>query len=188
MDCFSNNEIESTIYDNTPTPKYGLELDEEMENQEKKNSSLENSTENNTPFQKDSVLTLSNYVFAETPITSQNIESKLTEQPKIKSKNKTSNKRRKPQSESVDKIKNKIKKFYETDFMNKNNNKNHYRNLLEMISKLYKMGLINSEEKIRLKQLVIEKSKKIEYFYYNVYINSKNDKNTLVTGVKNIIN
>ena len=31
LGCFSNNEIQPTIYDNPPTPKYGVELYEEME-------------------------------------------------------------------------------------------------------------------------------------------------------------
>ena len=53
-----------------------------------------------------------------------------------------------------------------------------------MIYKIYKKGLINSEEKIKLKKLVIEKSKNIEYLYYNIYLNSKNDKDTLITEVK----
>lgn len=41
--------------------------------------------------------------------------------------------------------------------------------LLEMIKTLYKKGLINSEEKIKLKRLVIKKSEKIINFYYDVY-------------------
>ena len=57
-----------------------------------------------------------------------------------------------------------------------------------MINKMYKTGLINSEEKVELKKLVIEKSKKIEYLYYNIFTNSKNDKNALITEVKKIVN
>ena len=57
-----------------------------------------------------------------------------------------------------------------------------------MIKKMYKKGAINSEEKVKLKQLVIKKSKKIEYLYDNIYINLKNDKNKLVSEVKKIIN
>ena len=53
---------------------------------------------------------------------------------------------------------------------------------------MYKTGLINSEEKIKLKQLVIKKSKKIEYLYYNIYSNSKNNKNTLANEIKKLVN
>ena len=48
-------------------------------------------------------------------------------------------------------------------------NKKKYENLLEMINNIYKKCIINSEEKIRLKLLVIAKSKKLENFYYNTY-------------------
>ena len=78
--------------------------------------------------------------------------------------------------------------FSNTNIIIKKNDKNYYMDLLEMINKIYKNGLINSEEKIKLKQLVIEKSKKIEYLYYNIYKNAKNDKNTLITEVKKILN
>ena len=57
-----------------------------------------------------------------------------------------------------------------------------------MISKMYKSGLIDSEEKVKLKQLVIKKSKKIEYFYYNIYLNTKNNKDILVNEAKKIVN
>ena len=57
-----------------------------------------------------------------------------------------------------------------------------------MINEIYKMRLINSEEKLKLKKLVIEKSGKIELFYYNIYKNSKKNKKTLVTEIKKIIN
>ena len=57
-----------------------------------------------------------------------------------------------------------------------------------MINKMYKIGVVNSEEKIKLKQLVIGKSKKIEYLYYNIYSNSKNKKDELEIEVKKILN
>ena len=189
INSFSNDATITTIYDNTPTPKFQSKSDKIFENQEKKNSTLKNSIENNSLMQKDSVLTLSKYIFVEEPFTPQNNESKLIELPIVKSiKNNTPNKRKIPQSENVNKYKNKKNISYETNLINKNNNKNHYKNLLEMINKIYKSGLINSEEKVKLKQLVIEKSKKIEYLYYNIFINSKNDKNTLETEIKKIVN
>ena len=57
-----------------------------------------------------------------------------------------------------------------------------------MINDIYKKTLINSEEKVKLKQLVIEKSKKVEYLYYNVYKNLKSDKNMVLTELKKILN
>ena len=184
IDCFSNDEIDSSIYDNQSTPRFRSEPDIIFENQEKKNSSLENSIENNPPIKKDSILTLSKYIFDEKSFTTpQNTKIKFIESPIIKLRKKnTSTKKRIPKTENIDKNKNKRKIFYETN--NKNNNKDYYRNLLEMIYKIYKKGLINSEEKIKLKKLTIEKSKKIEFLYYNIYLNSKKDKDTLTTEVK----
>ena len=131
-----------------------------MKNQEQKNSNLE--IENN---KDDSVFTLSDIVFDEEPLTSKNIEVKLIE-PRIIMKKNNYSKVRNQQAE------NQIKNI----------------DLLEMINNIYKKGLINSEEKVKLKQLVIEKSKKIEYLYDNIYINSKNDINKLESEVKKIIN
>ena len=189
LDEFSNGETDSIVYENQPTPRFESESDEEFENQKKKNSKFKKTPENNSPTQKDSVLTLSKYVFVDEPITPQNHELKLCESPVVRpKKKKTSTQERKPRTEKFDNHINKRKISLETDRNNRNNNKNHYRNLLEMINKIYKRGLINSEEKVKLKQLVIKKSKKIEYLYYNIYTNSKNDKKALVTEVKKIVN
>ena len=188
IEDFSNSEIESIKYDNPRTPRFESKLNEVFENQEKKNSNLKKLIENNSFIKQESVLTLSKFVFIEESIT-QNVETKLIESPIIKSKKKIIYTQRMPLTENINKHKNKSKIFYETDLINKNNNnKNHYRNLLEMISKIYKKGLINSEEKVKLKQLIIKKSKKIEYFYYNIYLNEKNNKQTLETEVKKILN
>ena len=62
-------------------------------------------------------------------------------------------------------------------------NKKLYENLLEMINNIYRKGIINSEEKIKLKQLVIAKSKKLESLYYNIYSNKLLDQNVLKTEV-----
>ena len=174
IDYFSNDEIDSTIYDNQLTPRFGSNSDKKFENQENKNSSLENSTENNSPIKIDSILTLSKYVFDEESFTQQIIDSPIIE----KRKKNTSNKK------SISKTKNIDKNNREIITINKNNNKNYYKNLLEMIYKIYKKGLITSEEKIKLKKLAIEKSKNIEYLYYNIYLNSKNDKDALITRIK----
>ena len=185
---FSKNEIELKIIDRPPTPRFELESKSD-ENIEKNNSNLDNSIESYSTIKKESVLTLSKYVFIEEPITPKNPESKLIKPPKIESKIKQySTKERVPLNENMNKRKNGRSLFSNTNIIIKKNDKNYYMDLLEMINKIYKNGLINSEEKIKLKQLVIEKSKKIEYLYYNIYKNAKNDKNTLITEVKKILN
>ena len=185
---FSNDEIEEPIInDSLITPRFKSELDIKSENQEKNNSNLENSIESNSPIRKDSELTLSKYVFVEEPTTPQIQESKLTESPiyKLETKN-ISFKGRIPKIKDINKTK--LKKcITESEPITKIQNKNHYKNLLEMINKIYKKGLINSEEKIKLKKLVIEKSKKIGYLYYNIYKNSTNDTNLLVNEIKRIV-
>ena len=177
---FSNSEIKSSLYDKLITPRFKSKSKEKFENQEQKNTDLE--IENN---KDDSIFTLSDIVFDEEPLTSKNIEVKLIE-PRIIMKKNTYSKVRNQQAENQ--LKNIREILNETDFIIKNNKKNSCKNLLEMINNIYKKGLINSEEKVKLKQLVIEKSKKIEYLYDNIYINSKNDKNKLESEVKKIIN
>ena len=183
----SISEIETIINDIPQTPRF--EPDEEFKNQNNKNQDLENSIEKNSPIKNVSVFTLSDYVFDEEPLTPKNDKSKLIElpigEPKIKN---CLSKPRKSQTEKVKKVKSKKNIFPEQDFKIKNKEKNYCRNLLEMINDFYKKTLINSEEKIKLKQLVIEKSKKVEYLYYKVYKNLKSDKNTLLTELKKILN
>ena len=189
IDNFSNDEIEFNIQDRPPTPRFESDSksDEKIEN-ENKNSNLDDSVQSDSSIKKESVLTLSKYVFAEEPITPKNPESKLIQSAMNQSKIKrNSTKVRILHNEKINKHKKKRNASSETDVFNKFNDKNYYRNLLEMINKIYKKGLINSEEKVNLKQLVIEKSKKVEYLYYNIYKNS-NNKNTLVTEVKKILN
>ena len=67
-------------------------------------------------------------------------------------------------------------------------NEKKYENLLEMINSIYRKGIINSEEKIILKQLVIAKSKKIENLYYNTYKNKEIDGNVLRTEISKLLN
>ena len=177
FDYFSNNGIESTLNDTPSTPRFELELNKEFENQEKKNSDLENHT-----IKKSSGLTFSNYVFAEESLTQKNTESTVAK-PKIKN---SYTKERKIENANIHKEKR--NKSSEIEPVIKNNKKNYYKNLLEMINKIYKNGFINSSEKLKLKEMLISKSKKIEYFYYNIYKNSKKDKEMLVTEVKKIIN
>ena len=185
IDDFSNLEKESIIYNTQPTPKF--ESDEEFEKQEKENSNLE--FEISSPKKSDSILTLSKYVFDEEPFIPPNLGLKLIESPTVKPKLKNSStKGRMPKIKNFNKHKKKRNAFSEKKLIINNKKKHHCRNLLEMINKIYKKGFINSEEKLKLKQLVIEKSNKIEYFYYNIYKNLKNDKNTLLNEIKKIAN
>ena len=182
---FSNVEIKPSIYNNPSTPKFQSESEED---QEQKNSNLD-SNENDSPIKHESVLTLSKYVFAEESLTPKHLESNVIDPPIVKPEIKNiSTRGRVPKIESFNYYKNKRDAFSGNDLNVKNGKKNHFINLLEMINKIYKKSLINSEEKLKLKQLVIEKSKKIEYFYYNVYKNSKKEKNILVAEIKKMIN
>ena len=79
--------------------------------------------------------------------------------------------------------------FSEKNFVYNNiPNEKKYENLLEMINSLYKKGMINSEEKVRLKQLVIAKSKKLENLYYNIYKNKIVDQNALRIEITKLMN
>ena len=51
--------------------------------------------------------------------------------------------------------------------------KNMLKDFLGFINNIYKNGIINTEEKIKLKQLIISKSEKIENIYNNYYHNNK---------------
>ena len=184
---FSSGETESTIYNKTP--RFESESYEELENQEQKNTNLENSIENNFLIKKNSIFTLSEYVFDEEPLTPKNSQSKLIESRiNIQKKKNTFTTIRKMKTENFDKLKNVRKVLDEANFIVENNKKSQCRDILEMINDIYKKGLINSEEKVKLKQLVIEKSKKIEFLYDNIYKNAKDDKTKLISEVKKLVN
>ena len=85
-------------------------------------------------------------------------------------------------------IKDKRNNFIEDDIEYKNTNEKKYENLLEMINKLYRKGVINSKEKIKLKQLVIAKSNKIENLYFNSYKNKFIDQNVLRSEITKLLN
>ena len=53
--------------------------------------------------------------------------------------------------------------------------KNMLKDFLGFINNIYKSGSINTEEKIKLKQLIISKSEKIENIYNNYYHDNKNE-------------
>ena len=183
IESFSRTEAEPIIYDVPSTPRFESDADKML-----KNFNLEDTIENNTSIKKESVLTLSQYVFAEEPASPKNNGVKLNNSPVVKSNRKlTSIEERVDSTENVNKTKIKKSITFDPEPTNKIKQKNHYKNLLEMINKIYKKELINSDEKVKLKKLIIEKSQKIENLYYNIYKNSKNDENTLVNEIKKII-
>ena len=49
-----------------------------------------------------------------------------------------------------------------------------YSELLEVVNYLYKNCQINAEERVKIKQLIISKSKKIEDIYLSYINNNKN--------------
>ena len=71
---------------------------------------------------------------------------------------------------------------------NNSSDSKKYENLLAMINNIYKKCIINSEEKIGLKQLVIAKSKKLENLYNNTYKNKFIDQNILRSEITKLIN
>ena len=68
-----------------------------------------------------------------------------------------------------------------------NHDKEMYRKLLEIIFDLYKNCIINSEEKLQLKHLIISKSNKIEQIYTDYFIQCKYDKNIFISKVKKLL-
>jgi hypothetical protein len=62
--------------------------------------------------------------------------------------------------------------------------KNMLKDFLGFINNIYKSGSINTEEKIKLKQLIISKSEKIENIYNNYYHHNKNE---FINEIKKLI-
>ena len=73
-----------------------------------------------------------------------------------------------------------------TTIENINPNKEMCVRLLEVIIGLYKNCLINSEEKLKLKQLIISKSKKIEQIYVDYFILCKYGKDKFIKELKKL--
>ena len=94
------------------------------------------------------------------------------------------------ESNPLDKIveNDKQNNFIGKKFEFNNTNEKKYINLLEMINNIYRKNIINSEEKIRLKQLVIARSKKLENLYNNIYKNNFIDENVLRKELTKLIN
>ena len=65
--------------------------------------------------------------------------------------------------------------------------KQMFKELLELIYFLYKNCLINSEEKLKLKEIIISKSQKIKKIYVNYFIEKKYNKSKVVSELKKLI-
>ena len=85
-------------------------------------------------------------------------------------------------------VKNKRNSSIPQKVLYNNTNEKKYENLLKMINNIYRKGIINSEEKIRLKKLVIAKSKKLEKLYYNSYKTKFIGQNVLRSEITKLLN
>ena len=61
------------------------------------------------------------------------------------------------------------------------------RDILILVKKLYKLCLITAEERIKIKKLIISKSKKIIDFYIKEYENIKDDNLKSANAIKNLL-
>ena len=169
---FSKFSLEKKITksnaDPISTPKFKHEREDSIKNKCYSFKNQEATLKLFRPFKKkESTLTLSELILDEEPIRQIN----STKQ-KDTIKNEANLDDKSPfKLEKLDEKKN-------VSLSERNRSKiNTYKNLLEMIANLYKKGLINAEEKIKLKQLVIKKPENLENFYKNnyKYLNINND-------------
>ena len=87
------------------------------------------------------------------------------------------------ENEDKDKI-NELKKQNLSSTEIKSTREKMYKDLLILINKLFKTEIINFEEKIQLKELIIVKSEQLDKIYANYY---PNNKDTLVSELKKLI-
>ena len=140
-------------------------------------------------IQKDSNLSLSDMIFVHCQ------EDNNSSKKKIKKKRSNSN----------TKLRSKKSSFYPESSKFKNESFSHdkkffhktkgnieeikmFSDLLILIKKLYKFCLINSEERIKLKKLVIEKPKLIFEFYCKIFKNNTNNYKKLADEIKRLFN
>lgn len=174
-----NSKNISSLLNETFTPRFNSISDESEENIQKQEQDTE------FPIRNDSSLTLSEFVFANEPITPHPVLPKKGLY-NLKTENFHLNPRRKPNSI-------KLNSFKEINRENKKHvslnisDENYCRNLLEMINNLYKDSLVNIEEKLKLKRLVLNNSDNIKYFFNNVYNNSRIPGEVFMSELKNMI-
>ena len=167
------------------TPKFQINEKNIKEYQSKK--SVKNSNID-TNLQKGSTLTLSEMIFAPCPEDKKNHSS--NKKNKIKS---NTNIKRKNRKNSFVPVRSNFKKLSENMSRHKSKLRKTigsveevqmFSDLLILIKRLYKFCLITSEERIKLKKLVIEKSKPVLEFYCNEFKNNKTDYKKLADEIK----
>ena len=75
---------------------------------------------------------------------------------------------------------------FENEEKQKEENKNKFKNLLQMVKSLYKKALISTEEKIKFKKMIIGKSVIVEKFY-DIYQNPNTSKEKLNQEIKKLM-
>ena len=168
------------------TPKFQITEKNIKEYQSKNSTKISNQ---DTNIQKGSTLTLSEMIFAPCPEDKNN----HTSNKKNKTKSNT-NIKRKNRKNSFVPVRSNFKKLSENMSRHKNplrktigsvEEVQMFSDLLILIKRLYKFCLITSEERIKLKKLVIEKSKPVLEFYCNEFKNNKTDYKKLADEIKN---
>ena len=87
-------------------------------------------------------------------------------------------------NEDKDEIKKEFKKHNFSSSRLKTSREKMYKDLLILINNIFKTEIINFEEKIQLKELIIIKSEKLDNLYAHYY---PNDKDTLIAELKKLI-
>ena len=93
---------------------------------------------------------------------------------------------RKNHNESIDIKRRKSHKHY-SDGEKIIENKELFENLLEFTNKLYHHNMINREEKLKLKKLIISRNKKMEEIFVNFEKNEDNSKNRYIQEIRKLI-
>ena len=76
----------------------------------------------------------------------------------------------------------------ESEESHKEKDNKKLQDFLIMINELYRKTLINAEEKIKLKKMVLNKSLKIAKFYNDIYQNPNTNKEKLIEETKKLLN
>ena len=187
---FANNQRsiinEECLSSDISTPKF-----QKLEKKIKERQPISNIKNSNQDIytQKESTLTLSEMIFAPCPddnIHSSNRETRNKSDTNIKLKKRKNSfipDRSDSNNMSVS-LSNHKQSFHKS--LNNDEDIKMYSDLLILIKKLYRFCLINSEERIKFKKIVIEKPKPIFEFYSNIYKNHKTDYKKLAGEFKKL--
>lgn len=66
------------------------------------------------------------------------------------------------------------KRTFSSTYLKSSQEKRMLKDLLVYVNDIFRKEIINCEEKLKLKQLIISKSEKLESIYQNYYENNKN--------------